>query len=354
MAYGRSVIGVAQLFPPILYSSLQIIGLTALGFFLTRYGRWAYGFFRTLSSFIVKVALPLYFFTKMSRTDLEVIQSGYLFPLAAVVIFLVGWGTGAALISAFGYTGKIRRAYIALSSFGNGGIIPMMMVALMPEALPIAAERFGTAAPPVFVAAYLLVYSPLLWSLGNYFIAGKETRLRWRDFITPPMVGILSGFLVVITGAQGVLLDPRWPLSHLFQAAERLGEAAFPLILVSLGSMMATLKGRHSRNRALLKGSVGVMLVRYLILPSLFYGAYFLVFRRLSLTPAQLWVLFLVTHVPPATNLAIMVARSGIDAAEPNPVETEILPFTMVVAHIAWLVLLPFFFLLFLSLPGVL
>ena len=53
-------------------------------------------------------------------------------------------------------------------------------------------------------------------------------------------------------------------------------------------------------------------------------------------------------------GLANELEAAGIDTAEPNPVETEIVPFTMVVAHIAWLVLLPFFFLLFLSLPGVL
>ncbi len=56
-----------------------------------------------------------------------------------------------------------------------------------------------------------------------------------------------------------------------------------------------------------------VSLVRLVLLPCLFYASFFGVLRHLSLAPAVLFVLFLETHTPPATNLSLIAGEAGVN-----------------------------------------
>jgi predicted permease len=326
----------------VLYTVLQILALAALGFFLTRFWGWSHSFFQNLSRFLVNIVLPIYFFAKISRTDLSELSNGFFFPLAAMVVIGTGFLFGLIISSGLGLKGKEKRAAVAMSSFGNSGIVPLMLIESFPITVPQLSNAFGTLTPILFVGAYLLFQSPALWSLGNYLVGGETRKPKWNDVLTPPLFGILAGFLFLIPPLQRVLLNPVLPFSSLLNAFTRLGQGAFPLLLLCLGSIIAELKGRVGKETSLALGTAAA--VRFAIIPGLFFGVYFLFLKYIHLSPAMLWVLFLESHTPPATALAIMATGKNDTVVSPVILWT----------YIAYLIVLPGYLLLFLSLPGLL
>lgn len=333
---------VIGIFLPVLYTVLQILALAALGFFLTRFWGWPHRFFRSLSRFLVNVVLPIYFFAKISRTDLSELRTGSFFPLAAMLVIGGGLLFGLIICSGLGLKGKEKRAAVAMSGFGNSGIVPLMLIESFPMTVPQVSDAFGTFTPTLFVGAYLLFQSPVLWSLGNYLVGGETRKPKWNELLTPPLFGILAGFLFLIPPLQQLLLNPVLPFSSLLNAFTRLGQGAFPLLLLCLGSIIAELRGRIEKETSLALATTAA--VRFLIIPGLFFGVYFLILKNLYLSPAVLWVLFLESHTPPATALAIMAIGKNDTVVSP----------VLLWTYIAYLVVLPVYLMLFLSLPGLL
>jgi len=326
----------------VLYTVLQILALAALGFFLTRFWGWPHRFFQNLSRFLVNIVLPIYFFAKISRTDLSELRNGSFFPLAATLVIGMGLLFGFITSAALGLKGKEKRAAVAMSGFGNSGIIPLMLIESFPFTLPQVADTFGTLTPTLFVGAYLLFQSPALWSLGNYLIGGETRKPKWNELLTPPLFGILTGFVFLIPPLQQLLLNPLLPFSSLLNAATRLGQGVFPLLLLCLGSIIAELRGRLKKETRLALATTAA--TRFAIIPGLFFATYFLLLKDLYLSPAMLWVLFLESHTPPATALAIMAIGKNDTAVSP----------VLLWTYVAYLFVLPVYLLIFLSLPGLL
>jgi predicted permease len=232
-----------------------------------------------------------------------------------------------------------RRAAIAAASFGNSGYIPLTLTEIIPTTLPLIGERLGLRIPHLYIGAFLLVFSPLLWSVGNILVAGGHRRPPLRELVSPPLIGILAGVVVVATGAKPLLLDVSLPLFHLYKALERVSSLALPLVMFFLGSMIGGLTFRRIQRKRLISMFLAVGLFRFLILPLLFFGAHFLFLHRIDLSPAQRWILFLEAHLPPASSLAVM-------AGEENEVSVS---FALFLTYLLYLLLLPLYLLLFLE-----
>lgn len=333
-------------FLPIFYTVLQLFALIAVGFFLKRFGGWEDKFFSTLSTFVVKIALPLYLFIKISSSDPNAITRSPMFLLAAAIIM----GAGAIVsIIVFYYLplkADEKRAGIAFSTFGNSGYFPLSVIEIFPVTLPLISELFGTSEPTLYVGVYLLVNSPLLWSAGNYLMTGKGSRPGIKEIITPPFIGVLLGFIALLSNFGVIANNMELPVFHILAALERISAMTLPLILISIGAMIGNLhvSGEKPSKLILMAGATSV--VRFLIMPALFYGSYFLFLKNLNLTPGQLWVLFLETHIPPATNLAIMAHSKGINE--------DYAAYTLLVTYGLYLIIFPFYLMLFLRLPGIL
>jgi predicted permease len=331
---------------PVLNTLMQFLVLMAFGFLLTRFWGWPASFFRSLSGFIVKIALPLYFFTKISVLEPEAIRAGMLFPLAALAIVGVGLAGSWLFFRIFPASPMEKRACVALSGFGNSGYIPLMLIENFPLTLPMVAEMFGSEIPTLYVGTYLLVQSPLLWTVGNFLVTGRESRPRLRELLTPPLIGILFGLAMSLSGAGEIFLLGRYPSYHLYRALERVGQITFPLILLCIGSMIANINFSRGLNLGVVRLALGVLAFRFLLMPLLFVGGYFLILSKIGLLPPQIWVLFLESHLPPATNLSVMAAQ-----AERNE---DLVSLSVLVSYLAYLLFLPFYLLVFLNLPGLL
>lgn len=332
-------------FLPVFYTVLQLIVLIGLGFFLRKFGNWGDDFFRSISSFLVKVVLPVYLFVRIAPGSVEDLKEAWIFPLSAIFIVSAGLLFGVVVFRLMRLQLAERKVSMALAGFGNSGFIPLSMVEFFPLTLPVIAEMFGITTPLLFVGAYLLVQSVLLWTLGNYLIVGRESKIRLSDIISRPFIGICAAFLFVLFVPQQFFHDTSLPFAHIYTALDRMSSLVLPLALISLGAMIGGLSVKGLRLREALKIAGGVSLVRFLLVPACFFVLFFTVLTRLNLSGAQLWVLFLESHVPPALNLSVMSNQAGINR--------EHTAFTMLFTYILYIVVFPFFVVLFFSLAGV-
>jgi predicted permease len=256
-------------------------------------------------------------------------------------VMLVGLVYSAPLLGMLGFPRDERRVGMALATFGNSGNLPLALMEILPLSLPALSERFGFSEVPLYVGAALLVNSPMLWSLGNWLIAGTG-KPRLGEIVTPPFVGIVACLLVVVLGLQRPLLDLALPFSHVFRALERIGATAVPLLMVALGAMIGELALEPGTRRGLLGMAAVVSVVRFLLLPAAFVAAYVLVLKPLAFTPAQVWTIFLLMHLPPATNFSVIASRAGR--------YEEHISFTLLATYVLYLVALPLHLMLFLRL----
>lgn len=333
-------------FVPVFYTMLQLIVLLAVGFALRKLDWLSTRFFQDLGRFMVRVALPVYFFVRLAQTRIADVRQGMVLPPIAAGVIILALAVSLLLVRLTPFRGAERRGALALCTFGNAGYVPLSLVELFPVTLPMIAAQFGTTTPTLFIGTYLLAHSPLLWAAGNYLISGHAHRPRLSELITPPLQGIIAGLCIPLLGLYPVITNADLPFLHVFRALERIGSLTLPLVLISIGAMIADLRFHAELRGRLFTMAALVSAVRFLILPAGFFGGYFLLFRPLGLSPVVLWIVFLEMHTPPATNLAVMASQSGTNQ--------DTAAFTVLVTYVLFVLLLPVYLMLYLSLPGVL
>jgi predicted permease len=335
----------ATLFIPVVFAVLHIVTLTSLGYYLRVKNKLSTDFFNQLNEFLARSALPLYYFSRVSRTNVDDVVSSLFFPVAAVGIILLTALVSWAFFSALRYSGTLKNTAIALAVFGNSGFIPLFFAELFPGTIPVFKERFGVSTPLLYIGTYMLVASPVLWSVGNYLCAGSAEKIKARNLLNPPVYGIIAGLAVTILGIQPYLFNERLPFFHIYSAIYSIGSVVPPLLLLCLGASIANLKGLPRDNaKELVRVAAHVSVVRFIFIPALFFGIYFLILRPLSLSPAHYWVIFLQMVIPPATSIAVLAARGKRNE--------DHVGFTLLATYLLYIVVLPLFLLLFISLPG--
>ncbi len=331
---------------PVFYAVLQLMLLMLVGLLARRSRLWGADFFRSLSGFVVKIALPLYFVVRVGRADLSAIGEVIVMPVLALVVIGLGLILSLGVFSLTRYAGSDRRAGIALSTFGNSGYIPLTLAAVLPTSVPAIATRYGDELPTVMIAAFVFGFSPLLWSVGRYVISRRHddaSRIDLRHLVSPPLVGTLIGLVIALSGLQPIVADPGLPFYHVFDALDRLGSLTLPLALVCMGALIGGLRVSRSAVSHYLGMAMVVSAVRYALIPAAFFAL--LRFGALAaFGPVALYVLFLETHTPPATNLALMANESGVN--------TEHTAVTLLVTYVLYLMLMPFYLGAFLWLTG--
>jgi len=335
-----------SLVPPVLSTIVELLILGAVGFLLRRLAKWPEGFFPALSRLVVTIALPVYLFVTTARTSRNELSSSGIFPAAAVVLIIVPLALSFGLLRLLRFRGSDLRVGAALGGFGNAGYLPLAVIEIVQLTEPALARLLGGSLPSLYVGAFLLVYSPTLWSAGNLLLTRGGERIRLRELVTPPFIGVAVGFLVAISPLQPLMLNEKLPLYAVYRALDLLGDVTFPLVLITLGAMIGTLRFRERIRPRVVVMAFAVAAVRLIALPGLFFALYAVFLRYAHLAPAQLWVLFLEATVPPATNFSVMAGN-----ATRNEDQTA---FTLLVAYALYLVALPLLLFAFLSLPGIL
>lgn len=330
-------------FLPVFYSVLQLLIIMLIGFVVRKSGKWADNFFAGLSRLVVRVALPLYFIVRVSRTDLSQLRTMLIMPVSAVVVVGAGLLISLGLFTLLPFEGGDRRAGIAMSTFGNSGYMPLALAEIVPVTVPLLGERIGLEFPPVLIAAYLVLQSPILWSVGRSIMTRSDTdhgRIRLRELLSPPLIGILIGFILAFSGFNRLVDNPTLPFGSIFAAVDRLSAITLPLALLNLGGVIGGLEVTRDDWHLLIGVSGVVSLVRLVLMPALFYGSFFLFLRHWSVAPAVIFVLFLETHTPPATNFSLMAGEAGV-----NEHHTAV---SLLASYVLYVLLMPVYLTLFL------
>lgn len=337
----------ATYFLPVLFAVVQVFTMSFFGYVLRAKNRLSTDFFNQLNEFLVRIALPLYYFTRVARTDIADVASSLFFPLAAIVIIAVTAAVSWALFTALKYEGNLKKTAMGLAIFGNAGFFPLFFAELFPSTIPVFMERFGVNTPLLYISTYMLVGSPVLWGGGNYLYSDERGPMKLRKLITPPVFGILGGLAVTVAGLQPYLFNDRLPFYYIFSGLNSLGSVVPPLLLLCLGAAIANLKGmKREHTKDFLRVSIHVTAVRLFILPALYFLGYFSILRPLRLSPAHSWVIFLQMAIPPATSLSVLAARGKNNE--------ECVGFALLVSYTIYIFVLPLLLMLFISLPGIL
>ena len=332
---------------PVFYAVLQLVILIAVGFVARRLGNWTDAFFAGLSAFVIRVALPLYFVARVGRTSIGDVSQLFVMPIAAAGIVAIGLLASNALFAVLPFKGATRRAGVAMAAFGNSGYIPLTLAEIVPVSVPVIGELFAPSLVPVQIAAYLFVFSPLLWSLGSLIIttpdgrASARRRFEWRKLVSPPLIGIVIGLGVSASGIATYADDPRLPVVHALEAIDRLSAITLPLALVSLGALIGGLRVPKASFAHYLGLALAVNAVRFVLLPAIFFVLYATGLLR-ALAPAVLFALFLEMHTPAATNFSLMVGQAGVN--------TDHTAVTLLISYGLYLVVMPLYLVLLLAL----
>ena len=329
-----------QFMVPVLHTMLQIFTFLVIGFVLRRYNWFSKDFFTSLGRFVVRLALPMYFFVRMSQADVIALQRAVRFPLLAIGLSAIAVTFGWMVFARLPFSRQDRKAGIAMSGFGNASYLPLSVAELMPLSMPIVAELFDTELALFYVGAYVFLFSPLLWSFGMVFISGQSPRKLVHGLISPPMIGIATGLVASLTGVGALLTDSGTIVSAIFPALERIGSITIPIILIVLGSMAGDLHIHGENWKSLLGMSCAVSVVRLVAMPALFFLFAPWFGNPASWSPTELWVIFLQFTTPPATNLSVMAAHHDINR--------EHTTFTLLFTYLLYLLVFPLFLMLFL------
>lgn len=329
-----------SIFISVVHTMLQIIVIMALGFFLRSTHILPQKFFENISKFLIKGALPIYLFSKVVEADRSILAGSWIFPIAAVCFLAVGVFISYIVFTLLPFTGKEKRAGIAMSAFGNSAYIPLTLIEIFPLTVPLVIEKYGSSVPALYIGIYVLIFSPLLWSIGHYLITGKS-EISIRTVINPPFLGIALGFTAVFLHLNTYIMNDQVFIHHLYLGLQRIGDTTFPLILIVLGAMIANLNLHVEGKWRLTQMALGVFSVRFVLMPAFFYFLYFFLLRRLDfITPVHIWVLFLETHIPPSLNLSIMVSEAGVNQGYTA--------FSLLITYLGFLVIFPLHMVLFL------
>jgi malate permease and related proteins len=332
----------SHFFLPVLYSLLQILILAGIGFVLRRYAKWDKSIFTAISKLLINITLPAMFLTRMSSLDRADLSSGILFPFYALIIIGISLLMGLILSQIFRIPKESRKVYLALCTFSNAGYIPLALFDIFDANIGRFGEFFNIPQPSLYIGSFIIIYSPFLWSIGNYFITGATGKFHLKQFITPPVIGILCGVLLCLAGSESVISDYTLPFHYIHEGLKTLGSVTSPLILIVLGAMIGELELNRSLTIEDIKFAFTPMLIRYGILPI----SFLLLLKYLpvlqTLAPSMLLVMFIEITIPIAANFSIMTKTAG-----KNEKSTAL---ALLVSYGSYLFILPFYMMIFFNL----
>ncbi len=270
---------------------------------------------RGLSIVTVNVLLPCLIFSKITG-NLEPAE----FPIWWMVPLLAMATTGIGLALAwlvFGRKLPEKRNLLPLSSLMNAAYL------VLPIGQVIYPDQFDRFA--MYVALYVLGISPLVWSIGKFFITDRNNqKFHWKELMTPPLWANILGLLFVLTGMRNFIP------AFIGGSIDMLSDATVPIGTFILGATLGTLPWKFKE--ALTDLSL-VVVIKLIAVP----GIVFLLIQGSSLQanyPLLANLLILEASSPAAAALIIQIRRYGGNEQKAGTI--------MLFSYLACLILIPF------------
>lgn len=340
---------------PIVLAVLKVAVVALIGLVLARRGILHDAALSDLSGLVIKVTVPCLNFANAAAGIAGVSGPSAVLAVAGTPL-LIGLGAlgGMVLGRALGVRAGHWRAVVCASTFQNTTYLPIAvatavlppLAALFPQGVPTAPGAIA-ASGVVFVSLAYVAWSPLFWGVGLWWISDHQEGggpAAWTRLLSPPVVGVLLGYLFGLTPLHTVLLPVHAPLHFAFSAIQDVGSLSIPLGNLILGGMLAgAITGRRWQGRDALTAALAKLVwVPGIALALLWLGrAWWRADAALSLAA---FVVFLEAISPPATNLAVMTKGRTLDASNLAP---QVVPGLLLVTYTVSLLTMPLWLTLF-------
>ena len=304
----------------------RLFVLTLAGFALFKIRVLEHHLLKPVVFLTINVIFPIYFVYSIPNQWADGLAAGWIWMVVFFLAYLVM--LGIQLLIAKLLINRIPllrtnfpRELLVLFAMQNAGYIPIPLIAAL--------------APPavsVYMSFYVMAFIFLFFSVAVWIIQGSSQGGGFR--INPPMVGILVGLLLAVTGLYGRL--PGWITTALRWPAS----IALDLIMVVLGAILASISRIGFQFR---REYGGLVLIKMLVFPALvLLGLLFVPLPGLDPAIAAGIKLALVLEavVPPATNILVVTQAYG------NRDQVEYAGSGIMFTYLAGLVLMPVFLLL--------
>lgn len=258
------------------------IGIAA-GFVCRRAGILTEQGTATLSNLVVKLVLPLYLFSAILNTSVNIAAGGVLTALLfSTLLFLFSGLVAWIFVALTRPNAEDRGVYLFELMCGNVTYI----------GIPVCAAVLGPAAS--FYASLLNIpYNLICFSLGVWLLAG---RLPWKKILNP-------AFLAALAAAILYMLHVPVP-ALLLDGCGFIGQATSPCAMLIIGSVLGgvPLKKLLDEWRAFPYAVIRLFGIAFLM---------FLLLRFVEADPVLEGVLILMAAMPAATNSTMLCTIYG-------------------------------------------
>ncbi len=252
-----------------------VIALVIVGYVI---GRWLKPDFRPINRINMEAFVPALVFSSLSTMPLSNEELPLIY--ASLVSVLV---PGLLMVPICKLGGWNFKAWAPLHMFRNSGNL----------AIPLFTYTFGQAA--LSSAVLLFVVSACLHISIGLAVLSKDN--SFKQIVTTPV-------FIAAVAAMGLNLSGTSVWEPLYEATKLLGQAAVPVMLLSLGSQMTHMQlsgikvGLISTAQSLVTGAIAFAIIYYFI----------------PLPPMQLKMMVLFTMLPPAVMNYLFAERYKIEA----------------------------------------
>jgi predicted permease len=280
-----------DIFIIVLQSVLILLGIGAIGFWVTRRGVIPENVLGFLSRLAIDIALPcLVFASIMSNFSPEEFPGWWKLPIwwllfAAISLVLT-------LITMFISRKETRGEFGMNLLYQNGLFFPLIIISGI----------FGTDAPYLpQLYIFIIIHPIMFFSTYQFFFRDKkkEKAMQWNRIFNPILIATLLAIIVQLFGARGYLPD------FLQSILQILGGMALPLIMIILGgSIYLDFK---QKGKIYYTEIIKFLAVKNIVFPLAVLGILLLIKPEYGIA----LIFILEAAVPPITGTPIMTERAG-------------------------------------------
>jgi len=282
-------------FYTIITAIIKLFILMSVGYVLCRLKFIDDRFTDMMSLMLVRVVFPALIISKtVTHFSFAEYDYWWVLPLCAIVFCLAGMAIGAFVyrfLRGFG----ARREFMCACGFQNCGYLPMNLILF--SFAGMMRDRLL-----IYMFLFILGFNILMWSLVPLFLSGRLKKgFRWSVFLNPPVVATVFSLIWVAILGKGsmphLLADP----------LKQLGQAAFPLAMITLGAYLHRYQAYKPQDKAALLSCV---VTKLFLFPMLVLAV---LMSIPVLSPDYRFFLFLQSMMPSAVSLVVIGSYTGSD-----------------------------------------
>ncbi len=244
-------------------------------------------FVDTLSLLLVRVVFPALIISK-TVTHFSFIEYPlwWVLPLSAILFSAIGALLGMIIYPVLRNFNS-QKEFICSSAFQNCGYLPMNLILF---------AFAGALRDKLLIYTFLFIvgFNFVMWSFVPLFLSGKKSGMPKRDILlNPPVIATVFSLCVVAFAGKGsipsIIMDP----------LRQLGQAAFPLAMITLGAYLYRHKAHNPENKAALfaGGAIKLFLFPLIVLTALYFA---------PLAYDYKFFLFMESIMPTAVSLVVI------------------------------------------------